>query len=147
MICGIGIDLVDVERFTGQLARTPKLRDRLFTPAERELSVHSLAGRFAAKEALIKALGGSDGLSWQDLEVVRGERRAPGFAPTPALTRVLAARGAAMPWVSLAHDGNMAVATVVLETAVALETAAADPVSEVTRTLTAAPEGKDGDAS
>lgn len=117
MICGIGVDLVDVARFTRQLERTPALRERLFTPAERDLPVRSLAARFAAKEALIKALGGSDGLSWQDLEIVRGEKRAPGFSRGAALTRALAARGAGHPWVSLAHDGNHAVATVVLETA------------------------------
>lgn len=118
MICGVGVDLVDVVRFARQLERTPALRDRLFTPAERELSDRSLAARFAGKEALIKALGGSGELGWQDLEIVRGENRAPNFASTAALTRVLAAHGAGQPWLSIAHDGNHAIATVVLETAV-----------------------------
>ena len=52
MIVGIGVDVVDIERFGRQLERTPGLRDRLFVPAERELNTRSLAARFAAKEAV-----------------------------------------------------------------------------------------------
>ena len=55
MILGVGVDIVDIARFTRALERTPKLGERLFTDAERELPANSLAGRFAAKEALIKA--------------------------------------------------------------------------------------------
>ncbi|MBC9927615.1 MULTISPECIES: holo-ACP synthase [unclassified Leucobacter] len=117
MICGVGVDLVDVVRFARQLERTPALRDRLFTPAERGLSDRSLAARFAGKEALIKALGGSGELGWHDLEIVRGENRAPSFTRTAELARVLTAHGAGQPWLSIAHDGNHAIATVVLETA------------------------------
>ena len=60
MIVGIGVDTVDLGRFERQLARTPALLARLFTAPERELSTASLGARFAAKEALIKALGGSE---------------------------------------------------------------------------------------
>ncbi len=56
-IAGIGVDVVDLARFERAVARTPKLRDRLFAESERGLPLRSLAGRFAAKEALIKALG------------------------------------------------------------------------------------------
>ena len=115
MIVGIGVDTVDIARFERQLERTPALRERLFTPGERGLSTASLAARFAAKEALIKALGGSGDLSWQDLEVVRGEGRSPAFAPTPGYDRHLGARGAAIAHLSLAHDGGIATAFVVLE--------------------------------
>lgn len=115
MIVGIGVDTVDLERFERQLARTPALLARLFTPPERELSVASLGARFAAKEALIKALGGSDGVSWQDLEVLRGESRAPAFTMTPALARALAARGADHAHVSLTHDAGIATAFVIVE--------------------------------
>ena len=59
MIVGIGVDAVDVERFRRALERTPRLADRLFTERERTLSVQSLAARFAAKEAFIKAMGDS----------------------------------------------------------------------------------------
>ena len=79
MIAGIGVDVVDLARFERSIARTPKLRDRLFTEAERLLPVHSLAARFAAKEALIKALGGGEGVRWHDMEIVPDEERNPGF--------------------------------------------------------------------
>ena len=62
MIVGVGIDVVDIDRFARILARRPGLRDRLFTDAERGLPVASLAARFAAKEALAKALGAPVGL-------------------------------------------------------------------------------------
>src|SRR5206468_4151879 len=57
MILGLGVDLVDVARFDATLRRTPALRPRLFTESERGLATQSLAARFAAKEALAKALG------------------------------------------------------------------------------------------
>ncbi|NQW65167.1 MAG: 4'-phosphopantetheinyl transferase superfamily protein, partial [Actinobacteria bacterium] len=56
MIEGIGIDVVDIKRFADSLERTPNLKERLFTPAEAALPISSLAARFAAKEALAKAL-------------------------------------------------------------------------------------------
>ena len=69
MIVGVGVDLVDIARFEDSLERTPSLRERLFTEAERALPVRSLAARFAAKEALAKALGAPAGLAWHDAEV------------------------------------------------------------------------------
>ena len=57
MIVGLGIDVVDVERFGETLARTPAMRERLFTATELTRPLASLAARFAAKEALAKALG------------------------------------------------------------------------------------------
>ena len=70
--------------------RTPTLRDRLFTPTEAELPAESLAARFAAKEALAKALGAPAGLSWQDAEVVVSAAGQPSFA----LSGTVAARAA-----------------------------------------------------
>ena len=55
MIEGIGIDVVDIERFKSSLDRTPGLLEKLFTDAERIKPIASLAARFAAKEALAKA--------------------------------------------------------------------------------------------
>ena len=66
MIVGIGVDVVDIERFGRQLERTPGLKDRLFVPAERDLNTRSLAARFAAKEAVAKVLGAPAGMNWQD---------------------------------------------------------------------------------
>ena len=62
MILGIGVDVVDIARFEAALERTPALRERLFTEVERPLATRSLAARFAAKEAVAKALGAPQGL-------------------------------------------------------------------------------------
>ncbi|PRI11482.1 holo-ACP synthase [Leucobacter massiliensis] len=115
MIMGIGVDTVDIERFTRQLGRTPRLRERLFSAAEAELPAHSLAARFAAKEALIKALGGSGALRWHDMQVVRDRDRAPAFVETPGLAAALAARAADRVHLSMTHDGGVATAFVVVE--------------------------------
>ncbi|MFV0435218.1 MAG: holo-ACP synthase [Leucobacter sp.] len=115
MILGIGVDTVDIARFTRQLERTPALRARLFSRAEAELSIPSLAARFAAKEALIKALGGSGALAWRDLEVVRDRDRAPSFVETDGLVGVFAGRGVARVHLSMTHDAGTATAFVVLE--------------------------------
>ena len=72
MIVGIGVDVCSVERFSAMAARRPGVVSKLLTPAEAELPVHSQAARFAAKEALAKALGSPGGLSWQDAEVIPG---------------------------------------------------------------------------
>lgn len=117
MIRGIGVDTVDIARFERHLARTPRLAHRLFTDSERALAAPSLAARFAAKEALIKALGGSDGVGWQDLEVVRGADRAPTFRHTDALAAALARRDANRVHLSMTHDGGTATAFVIIEDA------------------------------
>ncbi|MEH3078049.1 MAG: holo-ACP synthase, partial [Quadrisphaera sp.] len=77
VIVGVGIDVVGVERFGRTLDRTPALRTRLFTPAERDLPLESLAARFAAKEAVAKALGAPAGLGWHDAEVERSASGRP----------------------------------------------------------------------
>jgi holo-[acyl-carrier protein] synthase len=117
VIAGIGIDVVDLARFARSLDRTPKLRERLFTVAERGLPVHSLAARFAAKEALIKALGGSEGVRWHDMEIVPDEERKPGFVLHNIVGRQIAERGIAHIHVSMSHDAGIATAFVVLERA------------------------------
>lgn len=120
MIIGIGVDVVDTERFRGVLERTPALRTRLFTPAEQlrdgePRPVSSLAARFAAKEALIKAFGSSAGLSWQDLEVVSDDQRNPSLTLHEGARRVASDRGVTDVHLSLSHDGGIATAFVVIE--------------------------------
>ena len=77
MIIGLGIDVVDVARFGQVLQRTPRLHERLFTESERSLGLNSLAARFAAKEALAKALGAPAGLHWTHASVVNGDDGRP----------------------------------------------------------------------
>ncbi len=117
MIVGIGVDLVDVPRFERSLARTPRLLARLFSPAERMLRPRSLAARYAAKEALIKALGGSDGVHWTDIEVASEASGRPVFALTGQTADTVADRGITALHLSLSHDANLATAYVVAEAA------------------------------
>ena len=115
MIVGIGVDVVDVARFGQTLERTPALRDRLFTQQERVLPLASLAARFAAKEALAKALGAPAGLHWHDCEVVKDDEGRPSFVLTGTVAvRAVALRAHTL-HLSLSHDAGIASAMVVAE--------------------------------
>jgi len=124
MIIGVGIDIVDVPRIAQFRERYGErgLR-RVFTPAELEyclgLAVHdpSLAVRFAAKEALFKALGTGQarGGAWTDVEVLRDENGAPSLRLHGRAAENAAARDVARMHVSLSHTDALAVAQVVLE--------------------------------
>ena len=114
MILGVGTDLVDVGRFEESLRRTPSLRQRLFTPAEAELSVESLAARFAAKEAAIKALGG--GCAPIDVEVVGSE---PPRLLLHGSARIAAESAGVTLAVSLTHSREVAGAVVLASPAAA----------------------------
>jgi holo-[acyl-carrier protein] synthase len=115
MIVGVGIDVVDVARFGETLERTPGLRDRLFTDEERGLPLNSLAARFAAKEALAKALGAPVGLNWQDATVRRGDDGRPHLVITGTVESRAEALGVHAWHVSLSHDAGIASAVVVAE--------------------------------
>ncbi|MFO7690415.1 MAG: holo-ACP synthase [Cryobacterium sp.] len=115
MIRGIGVDVVDLARFARQVDRTPGLIPRLFAESERNLPHASLAARFAAKEALVKALGQSGVLTWQDMEIVTDAHGNPEFARTGALGTVLTARGISRVHVTMTHDAGVACAFVVTE--------------------------------
>jgi holo-[acyl-carrier protein] synthase len=115
MIVGIGVDLVDIPRFERSIERTPRLMERLFSAAERGLRPHSLAARYAAKEALIKALGGSDGVHWTDIEIASEPSGRPDFALSGETAATVAGRGIRTLHLSLSHDAGVAVAYVVAE--------------------------------
>ncbi|MEO7348954.1 MAG: holo-ACP synthase [Terrimesophilobacter sp.] len=122
MIVGIGVDIVDLARFERAVARTPKLLDRLFAESEqrhdaRHLTTHSLAARFAAKEALIKALGTSEGVRWHDMPIVSDGERNPAFALTGGIRAVAAAKGITHIHLSMSHDAGVAIAYVIAEAA------------------------------
>jgi holo-[acyl-carrier protein] synthase len=115
VIKGIGVDIVDLARFERQIERTPGLVPRLFAESERGLPVHSLAARFAAKEALIKALGDSAGVTWHELEVVSDAGGNPEFNLQGAALSALTARGISRVHLTMTHDAGVACAFVVAE--------------------------------
>ena len=115
MIVGVGIDVVDVARFEEALERTPTLRGRLFTEQERDRPLASLAARFAAKEALAKALGAPTGMAWHDAEVVSESTGNPQFEIRGSVLARAADLGVKSVHVSLSHDAGIASAVVVLE--------------------------------
>jgi holo-[acyl-carrier protein] synthase len=123
VIIGVGIDVCPIERFAASLERTPGLRDRLFTPAEQHTPAgarrtgESLAARFAAKEALAKALGAPGDLHWHDAEVTVGDHGRPHLEVRGTVARRATELGVTAWHVSLSHDGGIASAVVIAERA------------------------------
>jgi holo-[acyl-carrier protein] synthase len=115
MIVGVGIDVVDIERFGQTLHRTPSILARLFTLLERERPLASLAARFAAKEALAKALGAPADLRWLDVEVRTDTSGRPQLALSGTVARRASDLGVEHTHVSMSHDAGIASAVVVLE--------------------------------
>ncbi|MFE4634643.1 holo-ACP synthase [Streptomyces sp. NPDC056773] len=121
MIIGVGIDVAEIERFGAALERTPNLAQRLFVDAELTLpggerrGTASLAARFAAKEALAKALGAPAGLLWTDAEVyveASGQPRLRVSGTVEARAKELGVKS----WhISLSHDAGIASAVVIAE--------------------------------
>ena len=118
---GIGVDVVEIERFRIVLARTPSMRERLFTPVELSYAdaqvdpVPSLAARFAAREAVMKAMGlglGAFGFHdvWVEVDAASG---APRLQVDGTARQLATARGVQSWHLSLAHDGGVATAMVV----------------------------------
>ncbi|MDR0416222.1 MAG: holo-ACP synthase [Propionibacteriaceae bacterium] len=119
MIVGVGVDVCAVQRWAAMAARRPGLVRRLLTEAEAATPPESQAARFAAKEALAKALGGPSGVSWLDVEVVSAGSGGVNGPPRLVLRGTAAAaaaqRGVTRTHLSLSHDGGVAVAFVVCE--------------------------------
>jgi holo-[acyl-carrier protein] synthase len=114
-IVGVGIDVVDIDRFGESMERTPGLRTRLFTPDEAAMPPASLAARFAAKEALAKALGAPVGMAWHDAEVVSESSGRPLFTLRGTVLARANDLGVGSVHLSLSHDAGIASAMVVLE--------------------------------
>ena len=112
MIDGIGIDVVDIERFKSSLDRTPGLVKKLFTENERTKPISSLAARFAAKEALAKALSVGKGLPWHDAEILNLENGKPVFLFRGEIAEII---DGADVHLSLSHDAGIASAMVIVE--------------------------------
>ncbi len=115
MIVGVGIDVVDVERFVESMQRTPGLAERVFTETERHVGPASLAARFAAKEAVAKALGAPGGLRWHDCEVLTADSGQPSLVITGTVAARAAMLGIRTWHVSMSHDAGIASAVVIAE--------------------------------
>jgi len=114
---GVGIDLLEIERMERALERHPRLAERVFTAAERDYAAararpaRHLAARFAAKEAVLKALGVQGGFGLGEIEIVAGE-------PPSARLRGRAAKaadGRAIK-ISLTHSRDFAAAVAIADT-------------------------------
>jgi holo-[acyl-carrier protein] synthase len=121
-IIGIGIDLVDIERFRTSLERTPSMRTRLFTDVElayvapKSDPVPSLAARFAAREAVMKSLGlGLGAFGFHEVWVERAESGEPSLAVTGRALELAAEAGVQRWHLSLTHSASTAGAYVVAE--------------------------------
>lgn len=120
-IIGVGIDVAEIDRFRAALERTPNLAARLFVAAELTLpggerrGIASLAARFAAKEALAKALGAPAGLLWTDAEVFVEASGQPRLRVKGTVAARAAELGVRSWHVSLSHDAGVASAVVIAE--------------------------------
>ena len=140
---GVGVDLVEIARMEEAICRRPRLKRRLFTDAERAYcdghahpEVH-YATRFAAKEAVLKALGTgfSEGIGWLDVEVRRTAKGRPYVVLTGRAREVARERGVREIPISLSytHTDAVACAMAITDDAVAAQERRRDPMEELTR--------------
>lgn len=106
------------------MARTPRFTERVFTPAERDYcdakgaaAPQSYAGRFAAKEAFLKALktGWRGKITWQDIEVVNDTDGVPSLNLKGEAARLFSETRAATIHISISHTSEHAVAQIIFE--------------------------------
>jgi len=116
---GLGLDLVDIPRFAAVLARRPAIFERLFTAGERAYAISlanpvpSLAARFAAKEAVMKALGvGLGAFAFNEVEVQRQPSGQPRLVLTGRAAELSAERAVRQWLISLTHTSTAAAAVV-----------------------------------
>jgi holo-[acyl-carrier protein] synthase len=124
MISGIGTDIVAIERFqrfvdennTALLERIFTGQERAYCTARKECAA-SYSGRFAAKEAFLKALGTGlrDGISWHDIEVAHDRLGKPELILSGKAIELFLEQGLSTAFLSIAHDSGTAIAMVVLE--------------------------------
>jgi holo-[acyl-carrier protein] synthase len=125
MIISIGIDIIEVLRVRQVLSRTPRFVERVFTSNERAycdargeaVAAQHYAARFAAKEAMLKALrtGWSGGIAWQDIEVTSQETGAPCLRLHGRVHELYKQSGATAVHLSISHTSEHAIAQVILE--------------------------------
>lgn len=115
-ILGLGVDICEIARMERALTRHPTMRERVFTPEEiaycdaKARPAESYAGRFAAREATIKALGGYRGKRWQDISIARHPSGAPGIVLDGNAKRRADALGISKILITFTHEKTNAVA-------------------------------------
>ena len=124
MIISTGIDIVEVYRIAETMTRTPRFGERVFTDAERAYcdakgaaAAQSYAGRFAAKEAFLKALqtGWRGKITWHDIEILSDDQGVPSLNISGEARRLVEDRGVAQMHLSISHTTEHAVAHVMFE--------------------------------
>lgn len=118
----IGADIVEISRIRKAALRFPQFWARILTPGEtaycqgKKNGIPSLAGRFAAKEAILKCLGlGLAHLSWHDMEILPDENGCPQVSFSAVLQKVMKVRGIKKIKVSISHSRNYAMAVAIGE--------------------------------
>lgn len=125
MIVGLGVDVVEVARIREALENQPRMVQRVFTEeeanycTERKAQFQHFAGRFAAKEAALKALGTgwAEGIRWRDVEVTADSTGRPDIRFHAKALEIFNSKQAASAWLTISHASEYAVAVVVLESA------------------------------
>ena len=120
MIVGIGVDAVEIDRFRRSLERTPSMKSRLFTSEELDyVEPHddptaSLAARFAAREAVMKAMGvGLGAFEFHDVWVQRADSGRPTLAVTGRARQIANELGVTDWHLSITHTASTAIAYVI----------------------------------
>ena len=124
MIVGLGVDITEIDRIEAAIGRRGRpFLERLFTPSEiaycesHRHAAERFAGRFAAKEAAMKALGTgwARGVRWVDIEVVREPGGKPTLRLAGAACAIAGELGVKNIALTITHDGNTALALVIFE--------------------------------
>lgn len=111
MIQGIGIDFVDVTRMN-EILTNARFRGQFFSETENKLSALSLAGRFAAREALYKAVAPNESFDWKDLEIINMSNGEPRFVFKNKIAKFFESKKIHL---SISHVPGFAVAVVIIE--------------------------------
>jgi holo-[acyl-carrier protein] synthase len=124
LIVGLGLDIAEIDRIQAAITRHgAPILERLYTPAEvaycesHRNKFERYAGRFAAKEAAMKALGTGwrRGVRWRDIEIIRERSGKPTLALKGAAKRIAEGLSVRNISVTITHSGNLALAEVIFE--------------------------------
>lgn len=121
MIVGVGTDIIEIDRIEKALERTPRFLEKTFTKNEiklfksKSMKIETIAGNFAAKEAISKAIGtGFRGFNFNDIEVIRDELGKPKANLSDKVLKVIGKENIIL-HISISHNKGQAIAFVVME--------------------------------